>query len=217
MADEIFKIWDKKLRRYITFAEFSKNLIALGLAPDQNIVRKIMIALKGENSNFPDQLNAKEFRHLFETSRFGNKASEKIAKEFKDATSEFAHQQFVRIIGSQLMADLEDSPKNKKQKRRRNSSNKGIETQLNALEANHNKLEMMKSIKNLGTQEPTMSQKLDILEGWYVAKTGSNLQVATIREIAEIILAKGLTTDIDSAIKIVFAQLKIPQERGDSY
>ena len=34
MADEIFKIWDKKLRRYITFAEFSKNLIALGLAPD---------------------------------------------------------------------------------------------------------------------------------------------------------------------------------------
>ena len=54
IADEIFKIWDKKLRRYITFAEFSKHLIALGLAPDQNIVRKIMVALKGENPNFPD-------------------------------------------------------------------------------------------------------------------------------------------------------------------
>ena len=46
IADEIFKIWDKKLRRYITFADFSKNLIALGLAPDQNVVKKIMIALK---------------------------------------------------------------------------------------------------------------------------------------------------------------------------
>ena len=50
-----------------------------------------------------------------------------------------------------------------------------------------------------------MSQKLDILEGWYVEKTGGSHQVASIREIAEIILAKGLTTDIDSGIKIVFA------------
>ena len=85
VADEIFKIWDKKLRRYIKFDDFSKHLIALGLAPDQSVVRKIMIALKGENASFPDQLNAKEFRHLFEMSRFGNKASEKIAQEFKDA------------------------------------------------------------------------------------------------------------------------------------
>ena len=54
-------------------------MIALGLAPDVTVVRKIMVALKGENANFPDQLNAKEFRHLFENSRFGNKASEKIA------------------------------------------------------------------------------------------------------------------------------------------
>ena len=34
VADEIFKVWDKKLRRYITYAEFAENLIALGLAPD---------------------------------------------------------------------------------------------------------------------------------------------------------------------------------------
>ena len=91
MANEIFKIWDKKMRRHITFEEFSKHLIALGLAPDHHVVRKIMIALKGENSNFPDQINLKEFRHLFDLSRFGNKANEIIAKEFKDATVEFTH------------------------------------------------------------------------------------------------------------------------------
>ena len=79
IANEIFKIWDRKLRRYITFPEFSKHLIALGLAPDSNVVRKIMIALKGENANFPDQISLKEFRHLFDLSRFGNKASEKLA------------------------------------------------------------------------------------------------------------------------------------------
>jgi len=109
IADEIFKIWDKKLRRYITFADFSKNLIALGLAPDQNVVKKIMIALKGENSSFPDQLNIKEFRHLFDLSRFGTKANEKITQEFKVATAEFAHKQFVRIIGSQMMAELDSN------------------------------------------------------------------------------------------------------------
>ena len=34
VADEIFKVWDKQLRRYVTYAEFAENLIALGLAPD---------------------------------------------------------------------------------------------------------------------------------------------------------------------------------------
>ena len=38
-----------------------------------------------------------------------------------------------------------------------------------------------------------------------------------MRELAEIILAKGLTSDIDSAIKIVFTQLKISPEKGDGH
>ena len=78
IADEIFKVWDKKLLRYIPFDDFAKNLISLGLAPDQLIVRKIMIALKGENSNFPDQVYLKEFRRIFEMNRFGHKANEII-------------------------------------------------------------------------------------------------------------------------------------------
>ena len=86
-----------------------------------------MVALKGEHPSFPDQLNAKEFRNLFEDSRFGHKATEKIAQEFKDATSEFAHNQYVSIIGSQLMADLESptkikSPSKLKKRRRSNES-----------------------------------------------------------------------------------------------
>lgn len=50
----------------------------MGLAPNQTVVRKIMLALKGEGSSFPDQVNLKDFRRLFDLSRFGNKANEKI-------------------------------------------------------------------------------------------------------------------------------------------
>ena len=57
IAEEIFKVWDKKLRRYITFEEFAENLISLGIAPNQSTVKKIMVALKGENSNFPNQIS----------------------------------------------------------------------------------------------------------------------------------------------------------------
>lgn len=98
IADELFKIWDKKLRRYIMFEEFANNLISLGLAPDQTVVRKIMIALKGAHANFPDQINLKEFRRLFELNRFGSKAIEKINKEFCDANENFAMKQFFNII-----------------------------------------------------------------------------------------------------------------------
>ena len=62
-----------------------------------------------------------------------------------------------------------------------------------------------------------MTQKLNILEGWYVSKTGGPHSIATVRELAEIILAKGLTSDIDSAIKIVFTQLKISPDKGDGF
>ena len=54
LAEEIFKVWDKRLVRYIKFEDFAENMISLGLAPDSNTVRKIMVALKGLNANFPD-------------------------------------------------------------------------------------------------------------------------------------------------------------------
>ncbi len=84
IAAEIFRVWDKKLRRYIFVEEFAEHLISLGLAPDDNSVRKIMIALKGEKANFPNQLSLKEFSRLFELSRFGNKACEKLTEEFNE-------------------------------------------------------------------------------------------------------------------------------------
>ena len=83
IAEEIFKVWDRKLRRYLLFEEFADHLISLGVVPDQHTVRKIMLALKGEDANFPDQLNLKEFQRLFELSRFGNAACEKVDQEFK--------------------------------------------------------------------------------------------------------------------------------------
>ena len=90
IAQEIFRVWDKKLRRYIFFEEFSEHLISLGLAPDSNTVRKIMIALKGENASFTDQITLKEFSRLFELSRFGNKACEKLTEEFCEENIQFA-------------------------------------------------------------------------------------------------------------------------------
>lgn len=57
IAEQIFKVWDKKLLRYIMMEDFAANMISLGLAPDTNVVRKIMICLKGADANFPDQLS----------------------------------------------------------------------------------------------------------------------------------------------------------------
>ena len=62
-----------------------------------------------------------------------------------------------------------------------------------------------------------MSQKLSILEKWFVEKMGKANQPAKIREIGEIILQKGLASDIDTAIKTVFSQLKIHPDIGDQH
>ena len=62
-----------------------------------------------------------------------------------------------------------------------------------------------------------MPQKLAILERWFVEKMGKANQSAKIREIGEIILQKGLASDIDTAIKVVFSQLKIHPDKGDQY
>ena len=46
---------------------------------------------------------------------------------------------------------------------------------------------------------------------------GKANQSAKIREIGELILQKGLASDIDTAIKVVFSQLKIHPDKGDQY
>jgi hypothetical protein len=51
-----------------------------------------MVALKGANANFPEELSLKDFRRLFEVSRFGNCANQKICEEFKTTNAKFAHQ-----------------------------------------------------------------------------------------------------------------------------
>lgn len=62
-----------------------------------------------------------------------------------------------------------------------------------------------------------MSQKLSILESWFVEKMGKASQSAKIREVGEIILHKGLASDIDTAIKVVFSQLRIHPDKGDQH
>lgn len=34
IAEEIFKVWDRNLRRYLLFEEFADHLIVLGVVPD---------------------------------------------------------------------------------------------------------------------------------------------------------------------------------------
>lgn len=68
---------------------------------------------------------------------------------------------------------------------------------------------MIKSMHDLDNKNPTMSQKLDILEKWFVSSTGNKLKTMTIREVGELIVSKALANDIDSAMKIVFAQLEL--------
>ena len=91
IAEEIFKVWDKRLLRYILFGDFANHLITLGVAPDQATVRKIMLAVKGPDASFPDQLNFKEFSRLFSLSRFEAATCEAIEAEFKAENRAFVH------------------------------------------------------------------------------------------------------------------------------
>jgi hypothetical protein len=70
---------------------------------------------------------------------------------------------------------------------------------LGALEQNNNKQKIFNLIKELNEKNPTMQQKLDIIKGWFVGKKGSSNAQASVRELGEIILSKGLANDIDSA------------------
>lgn len=82
IASEIFTLWDVHFRHYLKFDQFSGNLINLGLIPDVDTAKKILIALKGEHNALPDQINFKEFKRIFDLSRFGNKVCEKLSEDF---------------------------------------------------------------------------------------------------------------------------------------
>ena len=92
---------------------------------------------------------------------------------------------------------------------RSSSSLKQSKTQFkdsfNALEANNDKLEMQSHIKNLVEKKPSMQQKLNIVKAWFVVKAGGAHKAISVREAGEIILSKGLTSDIDSSIKTVYS------------
>ena len=60
-----------------------------------------------------------------------------------------------------------------------------------------------------------MGQMLGLLQLWFESKS-QNKGSVSIRQTGELILEKGIANDIDSAIKIVFSQLKIPEDRGDT-
>lgn len=151
IAEQIFKVWDKKLLRYIMQEDFAENMIALGLAPDSNAVRKIMICLKGVDANFPDQLSEKEFCRLFEHNRFGTRANAKICEEYKETYAEFTHQQFIRIIGSVVKAEQEKANKRNQRGKRgvtqRTTGESTFKETFKALEANNDKQEMQTLIK----------------------------------------------------------------------
>ena len=85
---------------------------------------------------------------------------------------------------------------------------------MKAVEANANKLQMVQQMRQLTNKKPNMMQKLSILRVWFEQKVRRNQTSLTIREVGELILTKGLASDIDSAIKIVQTQLDIPAEQG---
>ena len=68
---------------------------------------------------------------------------------------------------------------------------------------------MLDLIKELNEKNPTMQQKLDIIQSWFVSKKGNLYAQASVRELGEIILSKGLANDIDSAIKVVLSRLRL--------
>lgn len=78
-----------------------------------------------------------------------------------------------------------------------------LENSLKATESNRNRSQITKHMKDLSDKNPTMVQKLAILETWFVSKAGNLNSVLSIRDVGELIEAKGLANDIDSAIKIV--------------
>ena len=49
-----------------------------------------------------------------------------------------------------------------------------------------------------------------------MSKPGAQNSAITVRQAGEVILEKGLTSDIDSAIKIVFGQLRLDKEVSSS-
>ena len=50
---------------------------------------------------------------------------------------------------------------------------------------------MLDLIKELNEKNPTMQQKLDIIQSWFVSKKGNLYAQASVRELGEIILSKG--------------------------
>lgn len=131
----------------------------------------MMLALKGQYANFPDQVNLKEFRRIFEVTRFGQKASKLVQNEFKQMNKEFAHKQYVQIIGGQIKAELA-SPSKSPSKNITDLTYTTDKFSLKSVKATDErdcKLEMMKSMHDLENKNPTMSQKLNILEKWFVA------------------------------------------------
>lgn len=71
-------------------------------------------------------------------------------------------------------------------------------------------------MQNLTDKAPTLSQKLGILETWFMSRQGAHNNSITVRQAGEVIFEKGLANDIDSAIKIIVSQLRLDKEVSSS-
>ena len=105
------------------------------------------------------------------------------------------------------MADLNNSPTNGNRKSVM-SERQSIKS-VKATEAKSSKMEMMKSCKDLAEKNPTMTQKLDLLQTWFVSKSEHKNKSIPMREVGELILEKQLANDIDSAMKIIYTHLDL--------
>ena len=68
-----------------------------------------------------------------------------------------------------MKSDTQGSPSNVNNKKSINIE-KGSVKSIKATEAKSSKMEMMKSTNVLSEKNPSMSQKLDILQTWFVSK-----------------------------------------------
>jgi hypothetical protein len=70
LAKELFKAWDTKLKRHLSFDDITSHLVALGLLVDYRFTETLL-----KKRTVQVTVTMKEFLAVFEHSRFSQKAA----------------------------------------------------------------------------------------------------------------------------------------------
>ena len=65
LAEELFNLWDEKKVGTVSLPVFSEALISLGLIPDPNFIKKLLMTLKIKGRSVEDGLDLEEWMRCF--------------------------------------------------------------------------------------------------------------------------------------------------------